>query len=353
MRPRVQERFDRWIRFVEDGTEPFMFIVNYPNGVGERPFPNHNYAERIDWAARTYEADLHHIEKVTDDLVPCLRTVTGTEVFAEAFGCPVERPEDHMPYARPMINVTKDISGIRVPDPFDTPLAKLFEIAEALRERFGSDALMKLPDIQSPMGIAALILDKSAFLTALIDEPAAVRDLAGMTMELLTTFLDEWYRRYGTDYAAHHPDYCMRRGVTLSEDEIGSVSNAMFEEFFLPDLISLSRRYGALGIHCCADCRHHWSSLLKIPDLLVLNLSTNWLQEPDITCRDAYQFFAGKLAQYHRGREFEGEPWTWPDQVPPNARPVLTIPAESENEATAIAARLSEIRENRKHEGVA
>jgi hypothetical protein len=307
-----------------------------------------NYRERIDWAIRSYEDQLEHASVVPDDSVPCLRPYTGTEIFAEAFGCPVHRPDDHNPFARPFIYEVRDIDRVSVPDLSANPPAKVFEIADALRAACGTDAVMKLPDIQSSMGIAALVLDKAAFLTGLIDDPAAIRALAGKTMQLLTQFLDEWFARYGGEYVAHFPDYYMRDGVTLSEDEIGSVGNRMFEEYFLPDLVALSRRYGSLGIHCCADSRHHWGSLLSIPDLKVLNLSTNWLADPDATTREAYEFFAGRLVQFHHGREFEGEPWTWPRQVPPNARAVFTVQTESREQAIETAERLREVREETK-----
>jgi hypothetical protein len=39
----------------------------------------------------------------------------------------------------------------------------------------------------------------------------------------------------------------MPKGITLSEDEVGSVSSEMFQKFFLPELQDLSARYGGLG----------------------------------------------------------------------------------------------------------
>ncbi len=94
----------------------------------------------------------------------------------------------------------------------------------------------RMPDIQSPMDIAALIWVKSDFYIAMIEEPEAVRELAEKVRCLLTAFLDEWFRRYGTGYVAHFPTYWMEGGLTLSEDEVGAVNPAMFDTFFLPEL---------------------------------------------------------------------------------------------------------------------
>lgn len=73
-------------------------------------------------------------------------------------------------------------------------------------------------------------------------------------------------------FIAHFPDYYMPHGLTLSADEVGGVSPAMFERFFLPELSSLSRRYTALGVHCCANARHQWEGFKRIPNLAMLNL---------------------------------------------------------------------------------
>lgn len=348
MNKKIEERKKRWVRFTEKAGEPFMFTVSWKGEVPEGIWPNRNYRERIDWGIRYFEAQTDHLEVIDDDMVPCLNPKTGTEIFAEAFGCHVERPDDNMPYARPMLSDPREIPGLKIPGLFDTPLAKVIEIGEKLREACGPDAVMRLPDIQSPMGIGAIILDKAAFLTGLIDAPGMIRELAGKTMKLLTEFLDEWYRRFGTDLIAHFPEYYLNQGITLSEDEIGTVSNEMFEEFFLPDLISLSERYGGFGMHCCADAKHHWPSLLKIPNFRLLNLSLIWLSNPHEDCREAFEFFAGKIRQFHNGLEYRGEPEERPLQVPPNAGAVFNLTVENKEKAIETAKRLGELRERTK-----
>jgi len=67
---------------------------------------------------------------------------------------------------------------------------------------------------------------------AVHDTPEAVKELADKCRQLLTVFCDEWFGRYGRDFIAHYPAYYMPTGLTLSEDEIGSVNPQMAEEFF-------------------------------------------------------------------------------------------------------------------------
>ncbi|MFH1568917.1 MAG: uroporphyrinogen decarboxylase family protein [Gemmatimonadota bacterium] len=301
----------RWTQFLERSGPPgHMLLVRYDEGLPPRPLPHPDrVAERIEWAWLKYRKQLEAASWLDDDAVPCLDPYTGTEIFAAAFGCRVHRPEDTNPFALPLIHDAGEVAGLRVPEISAEPLAVLFEIADELRRRAGPEGLMRLPDIQSPMDIAALIWDKNDFYIAALEAPEAVRELAAKVRQLLTAFLDEWFARYGRDFVAHYPDYYMPGGITLSEDEIGAVNPEMFRQLFLPELAELSSRYGCLGMHCCADAHQHWEAWKEIPALRLLNI----VQKPPVV-QEAYTYFAGHTTQMHSWCG-DGEPaaWTFPE----------------------------------------
>lgn len=335
---RIETRKERWRQFLDPQTPPgHMLLVRHDPEAPPRPLPHPDRkAERIEWAWQKYQRHLDRLAWLDDDSLPCLEPYTGTEIFAAAFGCPVHRPDDTNPYARPRIDDAGQVAGLRVPDITAEPLAILFDIADELRRRAGPEALMRLPDIQSPMDIAALIWDKNTLYPALLEAPETVRELAGKVRGLLTAFLDEWFSRYGSDYVAHYPDYYMPGGVTLSEDEIGVVSPQLFDELFLPELAELSTRYGGLGMHCCADARHHWEAWKQIPDLRLLNI----VHRPD-EVRDAYDCFADHTAQMHNWCG-DGDPRTW--SYPAAARVVIGVDAPTADTARALADDLRHLR---------
>lgn len=113
----------------------------------------------------------------------------------------------------------------------------------------------------------------------------------------------------------------MPDGVTLSEDELGMVSPAMFDRFFLPRLARMAERYGALGIHGCANARHQWPGFQRIPGLRLLNLC-----QPDDVVRDAYGVFTPQVAHMHLAWTPEGDETTWMDGMPEGARCVFSNP---------------------------
>jgi len=157
--------------------------------------------------------------------------------------------------------------------------------------------------------------------------------LAHKVKVLLVAFLDAWFDRFGREYIAHYPDYFMPGGLTLSEDEVGAVSQRMFDALFLPELAELSARYGGLGVHCCANARHQWPGFKRIPGLRLLNLV-----QPAPVIHQAVTFFA-ELPQMH-SYGGEGPAWTWPAQYPPDARLIFDTCASSRAEAEEIANRM-------------
>ena len=60
-------------------------------------------------------------------------------------------------------------------------------------------------------------------------------------------------------------------GPWMSNDECGAVSTEMFERFMLPEMLDLSDTFGGIGMHCCANAEHQFSSFKKIPNFYGFN----------------------------------------------------------------------------------
>jgi hypothetical protein len=335
---KISHRKHRWRKFLAgDPAVKHMFLLHPPEGLAERPLPYpENIIARIEWAWQRYRVQMERLDWLEDDAIPFLDPYTGTEIFAEAFGCPVYFPENDMPHARPIIFKATEVSRLKVPE-LDVPaLARVFQIADALQARAGAAAVMRLVDIQSPMDIAALIWNKTDFFLALIDAPDAVIELAAKCRELLCNFLDVWFARYGRNYIAHYPEYYLEQGMTLSEDEVGAVSPTMFEQFFLPELRYLSQRYHGIGIHCCADCRHLWSQFKKIPQVFLWNL-------PHERSQEAYHYFADTPAQIHQFLQREVEIVTLLQRFP-TARIIFDVSLDSRAAALELLSHFESLR---------
>ena len=252
-----------------------------------------NADKRVDWAYERYMRQMEQTEWLDDNMIPFLSMMTGTEIFAEALGCRVYQPLDNKPCAIPLVMDETEVSKIRFPKLEDTRLSLLFEMADRLKDRAGKNALLSFPDLQTPMDILALVWDKSNLFLNMYENPELVKELSAKIKLFLFEFLDRWIERYGPEMIAHYPDYYMPSGVTISEDEIGAVSPEMYREFFEPELSELARRYGAVGVHCCADSMHQWENLQRIPNLKLLNLI-----RPDDQLLQSCDFFRTSTAQF-------------------------------------------------------
>ncbi len=339
----VKDRLTRWRRFVEEGGGPgFMFHVNVPepDAPSAPPLWPEYAAQRIEHAWSGYQRMCERAAVIDDDRVPYLSNITGTEIFAEAFGCPVHRAADNNPFALPLVHSAAEADRVRVPELSSSSLAYLFDIADELYRRGGPDAVMKPVDVQSPMDIVALIWDKADMFMAMLDASDAVKALAAKVRELLVAFFDEWFKRYGTTFVAHYPDYVMHGGLTLSVDEVGAVGSDMFEEFFRDELVAMSRHFGGLGIHCCADARHQWPNFRALPGLKVMNHNHPSVRDVAEYIPDAYRFYGPEVVQMHLGWQPSGAPATWPAQFPEGSRVVFEVAADGVEQAVRIAVNL-------------
>jgi hypothetical protein len=338
----VAERIDRWARFL-DGTGPSrLFLVRYAPGatIADRPRPNPDArSARLDWARRSYDWHLERARWLDDDTVPFLDPWTGTELFAEAFGCPVHRPPDNNPFALPLVHSAAEADRLAVPSLDAEPLERVFGMADELRQWAGGGSLMRLPDLQSPLDVAALIWEKQSFYAALLEEPEAVQSLSAKVRTLQFAFLDTWFGRYGRPAVAHYPDYLLPRGVSLSVDEVGAMSPALFERFVSAELAAFAGRYGGLGVHCCAHARHQWDGFARVPGLLLLNLN-----QPAPVLREAYNRFERIVPQWHYGWDPGADLLEWEAALPPRARVIIDVAAGSRDEALALSEKLARLR---------
>lgn len=273
-----------------------------------------------------------------DDKIPYISLGTTTEIWAEAFGCRVFYPPNNNPMAIHMVDSAKEAEKITVPNIEDTRLWHILETARVLRQEFGPQTLFGLPDMQSPMDVAAQIWDKTDFFASMYEEPDTVKELGMKIQRFIMAFMDLWKQYVGEPLIAHHPAYYMPEGVSFSVDEMGNVSQEMFEEFFLKELNDFSQRYGGIGIHCCANSEHQWKNLLKIQHLKMLNL----YQPEDVMIR-SYSFFAQHTAQWPGGLK-DGVPFDLPvlepQAYPPGTRMVLNFYAKDLEEAKRLSHQL-------------
>lgn len=229
--------------------------------------------EFVDLFIKTYEKRIERHLALEDDSVPYASPATGTECFAAAFGCPVHVYDDSPPCALSLVSTPEEADRLFSPGLDAEPMQRILEAVQKLRDRLGPDVPISVPDMQSPFDIAALIWRKEDLFIAMCDAPDSVKRLTEECYNLQTTFIDQLMKIAPNCSLCHCPQMWTppEMGAWVSEDEAGSLSVAMFEEFCLPTLQTLSNRYGGISLHCCATADHQYASFRKIPKLRGLN----------------------------------------------------------------------------------
>lgn len=228
----------------------------------------------LPWAIEPYLRWQELGEQLQDDGVPVVPLMTGTHIYAAAFGCPTHYYPDNNPAAQPIVFSAEEADRLAEPAVENCRnLMRILELAALVREELGPDVIIGPPDLQSGFDTACLIWNKTDLFCALHENPGAVQRLARKCAHLLRNFLRLFYREFPTASLAHCPLTWAppELGPWISNDECGLISVEMFEEFLLPELIELAETFGGLGMHCCADADHQFPSFKKIPNFYAFN----------------------------------------------------------------------------------
>jgi len=142
----VEMRKERWRDLYRaDGRTKVLYQINCKEAetVQQPPLWPEYKQERIEWAWKKYLLDMEKAEWLEDDTVPHISMVSGTEIYAEAFGAKVHRPDDNMPFAIPFIFSPQDAQKVKVPRLEDSSLMRLFDIADVLYNKNGEKLAQK------------------------------------------------------------------------------------------------------------------------------------------------------------------------------------------------------------------
>jgi len=226
---------------------------------------------------RVYENAVNYHQSLGDDGVELVSVGTGTQIFAAALGSAVHTFKDSPPCALPRFSTLQEAEQLEEPDVFSNPvLMRIFEMTRLVQKELGRDAILGPCDFQTGFDTACLVMDKAELMMAMHggdEEKEAVKRLSGKCARLLKRFLMEYRREFPNMSPCHCPWSWVppELGPWLSNDECGAMSNEMFEEFCLPELIDLAETFGGLGMHCCADAEHQFPLFKKIPNFYAFN----------------------------------------------------------------------------------
>ncbi len=250
---------------------------NTIEGIGDYTLSDNPVSDWIPKEIERYREWTDLAEKMSDATVPSASMMTCTHIFATAFGSKVHlQPGNYTPFAMPFLDSVEEAAKLEVPDIWKSPtLYRIFEYGDILRKELGNDVPLGPPDFQTGFDIACLIVDKQELFCAMMQDETkdAVKTLTEKCTQLLINFLRELRKEFPTVHPCHCPTSWAppEMGPWFSNDECGSLSPELFEEFCLPEMIELSEAFGGFGMHCCARAEHQFGLFNKIPNFYAFN----------------------------------------------------------------------------------
>ena len=196
------------------------------------------------------------ILKIEHDDIPALMPYLGTGVFASAFGCNVEFPENEQPWTKPVVYKADDVHKLTKPEVTSGLLSRVIEITKYFMKKSDPRIPIRVTDVQGPIDTASLVWHYDDFLTAMYTDKKEVHMLLEMITNLIIEFVKLQKSILKERFLPNHcpgfwvpPDW----GISISDDLAAIVSPNLYKEFSVPYNERLAKAFGRLHIHSCGD----------------------------------------------------------------------------------------------------
>jgi len=197
----------------------------------------------------------------------------NTHTVALAFGCEPVFTSEGKEWIRNRITDVAQVPDIEIPDVKSGRTAEILERMEEMMEALPVETLIRLPDIQSPLGVAELMWDQSFYL-ALLTNPEEVHSL----LEKISLFTIDYIKAIkailgGRYNPATHPQiWAPPEGYYMSDDVNSMLSPEQHLEFSIQYINRISRELGPLFYHSCTWTNPYFDNM----DLLEGVRAVNW-----------------------------------------------------------------------------
>jgi len=211
-----------------------------------------------------------------DDFITHLQPQMGVGVFASAFGCEIDFPDDQFPRSHPLIKSgepAENVNQIKPPGIRDGLLGEVLDFAEYFNKKAGKKYHIAMTDLQGPIDTAYLVWDSCDFMMAMYDHEEEVHRLMRLCTDLVIDFVKEFRTKVDEMVPAHFPPAYLPdgKGVTVSEDSLAVLSPDLYEKFSLPYINELSEEFGGVMIHSCGNFENQLDVLDKVKNLRGIN----------------------------------------------------------------------------------
>jgi len=205
----------------------------------------------------------------------------GTHVIPLAFGCPLTHTSEGKEWIEKRITDAAQVAEIEIPDPHSGRTGEILASIREMDSTLPPGEMIRMPDMQSPLGVAELMWDESFYL-ALIEEGEAVHAL----LDKLTTFITKYTLAIQEAAGARLNPIgfpCVwgeGRGCYIADDTMSLVSPQMHLEFSVPYINRISDACGPLCYHSCTWRAPYFENIKQIRNVATYNWNPGNSDDP-------------------------------------------------------------------------
>jgi hypothetical protein len=219
---------------------------------------------------RSFVARLEAEAKVPWDVLPCFDCGTYPVGLATAFGGRVVASSTGAnPWIEPVVHQAEDVYRLKPPGVLDGMVGEKVQDYQYALERVGGYIPPRVPDMQGPLMVAAMLWKEEDFILAMYDKPEAVHHLLNLATDHIIAVYHYFRDTYPGALMVSCPVCYMPQelGVGMTEDFMHLLSPALYAEFGLPYVNRIAREFGGLLIHCCGVFKQHWDTVKQFHNL--------------------------------------------------------------------------------------
>ena len=206
----------------------------------------------------------------------------NTHTIALAMGCKPRITSEGKEWAAPLIRSPEQVDKISVPDPLDGRTGEIIEDIEDVLLDLPEDALIRMPDIQSPLGVAELMWRPDSFYMALLTSPNEMHQLLQKITEFIIAYVGEIQAILGDrlNPACFPEIWSDPTGYYIADDSNSLVSPEMHLEYSVRYINRITESCGPLHYHSCTWKRAYFDNIRRIKNIKAVNWAVSSSDDP-------------------------------------------------------------------------
>ena len=206
----------------------------------------------------------------------------NTHTLALTMGSEPRFTSEGKEWVESIITDPVDVKNIKIPDPLDGRTGEILEDIEDLMLEIPGETLIRLPDIQSPLGVAELLWHPDFFYMALLTHPDEVHELLEKITQFTISYIQEIQAVLGDKYnPACFPEiWSDPQGYYIADDSNSLVSPDMHLDYSVRYINKITEVCVPVHYHTCTWRRPYFDNIRKINNIKAVNWAVNTSDDP-------------------------------------------------------------------------